>query len=430
MPHASLGETISAVARIERHNERKGKYVHCAVPDAITRAVDARSCWSSVPRIEAVISHPAFLPDGSILVTPGYHAASGLYLDTTDAFPPLMPVRQAVDSLLEVIVDFPFRNKGDRAAWVAGLLTLFARHGFEGAAPIILIDANTRGSGKTLAADALATIVEARPAARTSAPGTDEEWRKLLTSIAMAAPPYVLLDNLRGKFGSPALEQALTGGRHSDRVLGSNRVIDVPLRCVWIATSNNVTMSADMARRTLPIRLESPLENPESRTDFRHADLLGWLRRDRPRIAIAAVSLLHAYHAAGRPDQRLPAWGSFEPWSDLVRSAVVWAGLSDPGENRAALAETADDETTILRSLMTGWSELGFPATVATALETLDTTDAERYPTLRAAVAELDGNRKNALGQLLRRYRGRVLGGRCFERTTSDPPKWHVVPVA
>ena len=45
-------------------------------------------------------------------------------------------------------------------------------------------------------------------------------------------------------------------------------------------------------------------------------------------------ALFYAFHHVGlafrSPDLRLPAWGSLEGWSGLVRSAVVWAGLSDP----------------------------------------------------------------------------------------------------
>ncbi len=48
----------------------------------------------------------------------------------------------------------------------------------------------------------------------------------------------------------------------------------------------------------------------------------------------SALTLLRGYYAAGRPSQGLVPWGSFEAWSDLVRSMVVWAELPDPGETR------------------------------------------------------------------------------------------------
>lgn len=54
-----------------------------------------------------------------------------------------------------------------------------------------------------------------------------------------------------------------------------------------------------------------------------------------------AGSLRRGFVGAGRPDQGLPSWGSFEEWSDLVRGAVVWLGYPDPAETCAELEETS-----------------------------------------------------------------------------------------
>ena len=53
----------------------------------------------------------------------------------------------------------------------------------------------------------------------------------------------------------------------------------------------------------------------------------------------------------------LKPWGSFEGWSSLVRSAVVWAGLADLGDTRAELDEV-DTEGNLLSDLLLGWEEL------------------------------------------------------------------------
>ena len=45
--------------------------------------------------------------------------------------------------------------------------------------------------------------------------------------------------------------------------------------------------------------------------------------------------------AAGRPEQSFPGMGSFEGWSDLVRSAVVFHGLPDPAAARMTRSELA-----------------------------------------------------------------------------------------
>ena len=59
-----------------------------------------------------------------------------------------------------------------------------------------------------------------------------------------------------------------------------------------------------------------------------HPDLLAWVRRERGRLLVAALTILYAFCRAGRPvPSGLKPWGSFEGWSGLVRAALVWAGM-------------------------------------------------------------------------------------------------------
>jgi hypothetical protein len=67
---------------------------------------------------------------------------------------------------------------------------------------------------------------------------------------------------------------------------------------------------------------------------------------------------------------------------------------------------------------------------VTAALTVLESSLDETYPLLRAAVAELTGDKKLALGNTLKRFRGRVLGGHFFERTDHKIPKWEIRPAA
>jgi putative DNA primase/helicase len=52
---------------------------------------------------------------------------------------------------------------------------------------------------------------------------------------------------------------------------------------------------------------------------------------DRGKYVAAALTVVRAYIVAGKPG-KLPPLASFEEWSDLVRSALVWLGLPDPVE--------------------------------------------------------------------------------------------------
>jgi hypothetical protein len=309
------------------------------------------------------------------------------------------------------------------------------------------MDANTRGAGKGKLADPIALVASGQDFARAAYSRDDEEMRKTVTSVAVAGDRLVLLDNVAETLGTPSLDAALTSTEWQDRILGSNARPRLPLLATWVATGNNVVIGADTARRVCHVRLQSPEERPEERTDFRHPDLLGWVRENRGRLLVAGLTILAAYCRAGRPKQGTKAWGSFEGWSDLVRSAVVWAGLPDPGLARAALAERSDTEAQALKGLIEAWAEVdpsGKGCTAADALKRLApqwddeakawvTTGPGDYPRLRAVFGELfdlspgklPGSKQ--LGKRLGQFEGRVCGGRCFaSRPVNGTKVWSV----
>src|SRR5437879_4521543 len=120
----------------------------------------------------------------------------------------------------------------------------------------------------------------------------EAEERKRITSLLMAGNPIVLIDNITRPLGSGAFDSALPGEKWSDRALGTNSNVSLPLLTIWYATGNNVQLAADTTRRVAHIRLQSPEENPEHRANFRHANLVGWVRENRARLAVAAVTML------------------------------------------------------------------------------------------------------------------------------------------
>jgi hypothetical protein len=245
---------------------------------------------------------------------------------------------------------------------------------------------------------------------------------------------YVLIDNIAGPLGSPALDAALTSTEWADRILGKSERVRVPLLATWFATGNNLQLVGDTARRTLHVRLESPEERPEERQGFVHPDLLPWVARERPRLLAAALTVLRAYFVAGKPDQHLKPWGSFDGWTAVVRSALVWVGMPDPGETRTQLIAASDTEANQLGALLEGWALLnpdGDGLTAATAILRLkdDATSGDhggerKHQRLHGALLELSPGRggelptPRALGYLLRKFKGRVRAGRAFTQRT------------
>jgi hypothetical protein len=380
--------------------------------------------------------------DGTVLQTAGYDELTGIIFRPGCLFPtiPEKPNRadaeRARDLLLEVIEDFPFATDAYRAAWIAGVLTPLARYAFDGPAPLFLSDANVRGCGKSLLTDATSIITTGRAMARMSLPRDDDEFRKRITALAVAGESHILIDNVAGSFGSPSLDAALTATSWSDRILGQTAMAsNVPLYATWYATGNNIVLVGDTARRVVYVRLESPLENPEGRADFHHPDLLGWVRQERPRLTAATVTILAAYCAAGRPDMRPTQWGSFEGWSALVRQAVVWIGLPDPGSTRTELATQADREAVALRQLIVGWQEMdtaGVGMTVGAVLRELGEHPRE-HEGLRAALWDIappkDAKTLNpcSIGMKLHHLRRRVVGGKYLDqRNQHNTAVWFV----
>src|SRR5262249_27353109 len=150
--------------------------------------------------------------------------------------------------------------------------------------------------------------------------------------------------------------------------------------------------------------------------------------------------ILRAYCAAGRPDQRLSAWGSFEGWSRLVRSAVAWVGLPDPGETRLLLQDSADVTAEGMAALLTCWEKMdpdpGGLAGAEASPRLYNRPPApapEWHAPFKDAVEGLLGKPDaRGLGTKLRSYRRRVFAGRFIDRAGSEQraARWAVYPAA
>lgn len=447
IPAASLREKIATAATFYKM-DGEGDLTPTSVPASVVAAVMDRGSWRGISVIEAVVEVPILRADGSVLESPGYDEATGIFFYRgDDEFPPVPanPTRDhaiaARDTLLDLVCDFPFVNDATKAAWLAATLTPFARFAFHGCVPFTLTEANQAGAGKGLSTEVSATIWAKSGIACMAYPKDDAEFEKRITALVMSGELFANLDNVRGPLGGPAIEAAMTRTSWNGRELGKSKMTRaMPNNLIWSASANNAVLIGDMPRRTLNIRIEVEEENPEERDGFKYPELLDHVRAHRGELAVACVTILRAYHVAGRPDQRLPPWGSFDAWSKIVRSAVVWAGMADPAATRIELRERADSEGQALRQLVAGWQELDphmAGLSVADAIALIDGYP-DRYSAARQAMAELFGHSKakpastKTIGRRLAGFRRRVIGGKRFDcREDRNGVKlWHVELVA
>lgn len=446
LPAATLRETLTRAASFQKVVKVDGKsvYKNTSPPDWCVKAVVARGRWDGLPRLTGVVTFPTLRANGSLLQKPGYDGESGLmYIPTgpVDAVPDA-PSRddaaRAVNTLLDVLADFPFANEGNEqttahhAAAIAAMLTPLARPAFcDSVSPMFVVEASVRATGKTLLVDTIGIILTGEPIARMRFPGADDpngEFRKLVTTVALSGDRICLLDNVTGMLGGATLDTLLTAPTWTDRLLTTMKQITAPLNACWFATSNNASLGGDTARRVLPIRLESPHERPEERKDFRIPDIRKHVRAERPRLLAAALTILRGYYAAGCPKQVLAPWGSYEDFDRIVRSAVIWAGLPDPCLTRAGLTVSATTEDDGVRDLVHGLKEMidSHPmgktrgsiqaGEIARSLNSVTDTTNDPYSRIRNGLEALrDDSRGNLdpqkVGLLLRRYRGRWVDG-------------------
>ncbi|MGA2796117.1 MAG: hypothetical protein ABSE63_00930 [Thermoguttaceae bacterium] len=438
IPREILLPKLTGLARFEKLHEKKG-WIGTIPNNDLVRAVLASGPFEGVRPLMNVVSGPIILPSGDIVATPGYDDQSGCFLDVENGYPEIMPLVIALKKIRYVFQDFPHAKPAHESAAIACLLSLSGRQAFDGPAPMFPNVGNQPGLGKGLEGDVTTMIYEGRVACRQPYPYTDEELVKIITATAINGKPYILLDNCEDELGGGVLESAVTSTRYTGRILGLSKSVDLPLRIIWMASLNGANYSHDMQiRRVCPVELSTNLEFPDKRDDFAEPNLLQYCRDNRKDLAIAALSILHHFIKAGKPDQHLSTWGSFQEWSDLIRSAIVWANLADPDSREDLIKTSNSDAYSLLRQLVASFSELGATSyntavTVSNAVGRGGSNDEavlDSVPTLRDLLSMIPHRDKNhALGQLLSKYRGRICENKKLERTDHAHPRWFISDV-
>lgn len=425
-PKAVVRHCISQVATFVQEVETKDSTVRKdARPPAhaIDYACDAGE-WPGVRRLDSLAPHPVILPNGEIVSVNGYEPTTRTYIHLPDLVrvdicttPTQAEAQTAAAKLLELLTDFPFAGESHKSSWLAGLLTPLAMTLYDGPAPMFVFDANSPAVGKGKLADMIGVILTGSEMGKTPYPTAEEEMAKAITSIALAGRKVVLFDNVAGSLGCPSLELALTSTTWTKRLLGENRDYDGPLRVTWYATSNNATIESDTFRRVQLARLVTELERPHERSGFKFPNIIQHVRQHRGEYLSAAFTILKAFILAGRPQTPLPAFGSYEEWSGVVRQAVVYAGLHDPRESCAEMVTERDESLSRISAVMDAIEKMDTGRGVTSAAlgkrAKEDRSGLEWVVNLQDALTEMCRKPDYSdLGYKLRPYKDAVVGGR------------------
>jgi hypothetical protein len=461
LERASLRSRLTRIIVFERFDKGAKKFVTCGPVDHLVDDVLTRKVWPGIRPLSGIAEAPFMRPDGSICDEAGYDEATGFLYAPNETFPPIPSTptqRDAVRAFGEIedfLCDFNFRDPWGPSVVVAAILALVGRPAVDGCVPAFVLDANIRGAGKSRIADFISTIATGRPMPRKGYPHSEAELAKVLDAFALLGGSAICLDNVDAAFGGAQLDLALTTpDQYHLRVLGKSEVRSVRWQAVIFATGNNLSFKGDTNDRVLQVYLLSKEENPRARTGFKHQPFTDAVREARPRLVVAALTILRAFVVAGRPEMKTPSFGSFEGFSSFIPPAVVFAGGHDPMQGRI-LGGAANPVDEALGALLAGFDALVtkrhsnaviavaartrresrtpvrvpidrfFTSSELVAMVYADTADDGAFAELRVALDTLVGGSRRygeerpnvgAVGKVLATHAERRIGGRYLRR--------------
>ena len=317
-----------------------------------------------LPRLDQIVRQPVFLADGSLHTTPGYHPVGHIYYVPQPGFVlpdvserPTKEELQKARSLIldELLVDFPFTSPSEQAHAVALLVQPFVRPLITSPTPLYLIEKPTAGTGAGLLADVICFIVLGKSPAVLVLGSLANETIWTITGTLQQSPTFVLVDNVH-ELKSPALAAAITATEWSGRIVGTGLQAHLPVRCAWIATGNNPTLSSELARRAVRIRLDARVEDPSARTGFRHPDLREWAETHRADLVWAVLTLVRAWIAEGRP-KGSATLGMFESWARAIGGILHVAEIDGFLANRERLSSRVSEDDRGWMQFFARWRE-------------------------------------------------------------------------
>lgn len=371
----------------------------------------------NLPEIEMVTSSPTFTKDGEAITTAGYHPKEKLFYSPPANFCispiPAKPIQKDIEMARIIIVDellgdFPFVSQSERAHAIAAILLPFVIRLIDSPTPLHLIEASERGSGKSLLSKIISLVCTGEEVEARTFPSNEEEVRKVITAELTKARSVILLDNISGMLISDSLAAVLTSTKWTDRILGETCTISLTNRALWLATGNNASLGADFIRRILRIRLDPNMEKPWERTEFKHPELISWVRNNREKLVQAVMTLIQAWLVAGRPSGK-KTLGSFESWASVIGGILEVVGVPGFLDNSQELYEVSNAEDALWRELVKEWYAEFKDKPVRT--NTLNTF-CEQYGLLTSIRgSENERSQQTRLGRALKRNRDRIFAG-------------------
>ena len=288
--------------------------------------LDSESIVSLFPPLDRYSRLPLFTADWRLSNSPGYDAATRIYYDGVHVVPASRTT--VLDKTLE---EFCWKDNADRVNFMGILLTAVTMPSWVGRHPFVVVNGNRPGVGKTALARMVGILSDAAIPRTIGYTASDDEFEKQIATVVATGSSVIVVDNAkRGRqvreVTSPALERSITDHTLHFRRLGSNASISRPNDVIFALTMNHAKLSADLARRSVPINRE--YEGPVRNRQFAIPDLAAFVLKHRDEIAAELVGMVQRWLDAGRPPATAPARHSIcQEWAATIDAILRLNGL-------------------------------------------------------------------------------------------------------
>jgi hypothetical protein len=420
-----LRPRLGVVIPWQKYNERRKQWMATeAPPDVVKTILRNRGEWT-FPAVSGIIMVPTMRPDGSLLTVPGYDEVTRLLLIEPPSMPPI-PDKPTQDDALAalkllkgLLVEFPLVDDMAHAGALSMLITPVVRGAFM-MAPMHAVTAPAAGTGKSYLLDVVAAIAIGNIMPVKAAGKTPEETEKRLVAAVRTGRPLISIDNVSDELGGDLLCQLIERPESGVRVLGTSDEETIRNRAfTTFCNGNNLVIRADACRRVILTSLNAEVEQPEHRKFT--GNPVETVLANRGAYIAAALTVCRAYFVAKRRG-RADRLGSYEGWSDTVRSALMWLGEADPVASMDAV-RAEDPDRKELADMLAAWAAtFGTGSTHRCRLQDvvdmckLVTNDGPIHKELHAAVqATARGRREvdaKSLGRWAQQRKSRIVNGR------------------
>jgi hypothetical protein len=288
--------------RVGAKGEQVLKPVTCPqeMADALLESEEASRF---LPRVQGLINCPVIREIGGQLIVAGrgFDDTTRLYI-TGGKKPPVVPLDEAVNGLLDLLAEFDFQSDGDKARAVASLISPALKAGgfLKARVPADVAEADQSQSGKTYRQKVIAAIYNERLSLVTCREGGVGSIDESLSQQLVAGRPFIQFDNFRGRFESAHLEAFLTAeGSFPCRVPHRGEVTVPPENYFIFLTSNGVDTTRDFANRSNIIRIKKKPAGFAFRK-FEEGDLLERVRVFQAYYLGCVFAVIREWHARGK----------------------------------------------------------------------------------------------------------------------------------